>query len=391
MSLSISKKTTIFDKLILLNMSLVGLVILLTILESSLVSNVFYLTFFILILSVLNKPFVFNRNLLKLIVSMALIGFLCVLTSTIGSSADLSYDYLINYFAFVFLLLYILLMSSYRPSVYVGLFLLKIGLATAGIYTFAFYVLHIGTGDALGALTMNFSNPNLLAMFLYQSVLYCFVSLFVFEKRIVKLIAFFIGVLDFELILIADSRNCVLSIIMVIVASIYMMIKKRHSIPKWILKIVAVFPFIFMWLYLNYINLLHFEDDTVMNHDGKSVMSRVEIWNHALDNLGGLNLIIGNYPVLNGNAHNSHLSILGSFGIIVAILFVVFLYRVMKINSDKLYSYKQAICLMGFFGTLFIGMAEGALVCGTLGLYIPACTFICLAAVDWDRVHLNNK
>lgn len=63
MSLSISKKTTIFDKLILLNMSLVGLVILLTILESSLVSNVFYLTFFILILSVLNKPFVFNRSI----------------------------------------------------------------------------------------------------------------------------------------------------------------------------------------------------------------------------------------------------------------------------------------------------------------------------------------
>lgn len=67
MSLSISKKTTIFDKLILLNMSLVGLIILLTILESSFVSNVFYLTFFILILSVLKKTFVFNRNLLTMV------------------------------------------------------------------------------------------------------------------------------------------------------------------------------------------------------------------------------------------------------------------------------------------------------------------------------------
>lgn len=390
MLLKLSPKTTFFDKLIILNMSLVSLTILLTILDSSLVSNIFYLTFFVLLLSALKKNFILKKNILALAISMTIIAAFCVLMSTMNSYADLSFNYLINYFAFIFLLLYMLLMSSYKPSVHVGKCILIIGLITACIYPFAFYILHIGTEDVLGTLTMNFTNPNLLAMFLYQSILYCFTSTFIFEKKIIKLFAIIIALLDFSIILIADSRNCVLSLTMVVIASIYMVIKKRHTIPNWIIKIVAVFPFLFMWFYLKYINLFHFEDDTMMSHDGKSVMSRVGIWNHALDNLNGVNLFIGNYPILNGNAHNSHLSILGSFGLIVAILFVIFLYVVMKVNSDKIYSYKQAICLIGFFGTLFLGMAEGALVCGTLGIYIPACTFICLAGINWNNTNLKR-
>ena len=169
------------------------------------------------------------------------------------------------------------------------------------------------------------------------------------------------------------------------------MIQKKYRISPWILKFVAVFPLIFVWLYLNYVTVLHVKDDTMMNHEGKSIMSRTHIWNYIFDHLEIHNYIFGNYPMLQGNVHNSHLAVLASFGVIVAILFVVFLYKVMKSCSENISSYKQAVCLVGFMGTIFIGMAEGALVCGSLGWCIPACTFLCLASVDWSGQNKLNS
>ena len=322
---------------------------------------------------------------------LSILGFLNVIISSLFVGASIDFNYLVNYFAFVFLLLYIMLMSSYKPSSDIGIVLLWVGIGVASVYALSFYVFHMVEYDSLGYFTMNFSNPNLLAMFLYQSVLYCFVSFFVMKKYWIKILCGIIGVADFHLMTLTDSRNTIISFVMVVVATFYFVIKKKHRISSWILKLVAVFPLIFVWLYLNYVTVLHVKDDTMMNHEGKSVMSRTHIWNYIFDHLEIHNYIFGNYPMLQGNAHNSHLAVLASFGVIVAILFVTFLYKVMKHCSENISSYKQAVCLVGFMGTIFIGMAEGALVCGSLGLYIPACTFLCLASVDWSGQNKLNS
>ena len=72
--------------------------------------------------------------------------------------------------------------------------------------------------------------------------------------------------------------------------------------------------------------------------------------------------------------------------VVVLIMFIVFLYKVMRLNAVNLSSNKQIICMVGFAGIVFIGMAEGAIVCGSLGLYIPACTYLALADVDWKEM-----
>lgn len=390
---SIISKSTLFDKLVLGNLALVGLIIWLTINNSSkaMISTVFYCTFFILIWCIFEHPFLIRREISPMVALISVLSFVNVLISSAMGNGSFSFDYFVNYFAFVFLLLYMMLMCSYKPSYTIGIAILWIELGVAAIYAFSFYVLHIVGGDFIGYFSMNFSNPNLLAMFLYQSVLFCLVSFFILQKYFLKALCAIIGVADFNLMLMADSRNCIISFAMVVVVTIYFMIQKKYRISPWILKFVAVFPFLFAWIYLNFITVFRFEDDTLLNHDGKNVTSRVHIWNHALDNLDGANFIFGNYPVLQGNAHNSHLAVLASFGVIVAILFVTLLYKVMKHCSDNLSSYKQAVCLVGFMGTIFIGMAEGALVCGSLGLYIPACTFLCLASVDWSGQNKLNS
>lgn len=390
---SILAKSTLFDKLILTNLALVGLIIWLTINNSakSFISAVFYGTFFILIWSFFEHPFLIRREVSHMVTLISYISLVNVLISSVIGNGSFDFNYFVNYFAFVFLLLYIMLMCSYKPTYNIGIAILWVEIGISAIYALSYYVLHNVTYEFLGYFTMNFSNSNLLAVFLYQSVLFCLVSFFVMQKYWLKTLCAIIGVADFNLMMMADSRNCIISFAIVVVATIYFMIKKKYRISPWILKFVAVFPLVFVWIYLSYVTVINIEGDTLLNHEGKSVMSRVHIWNYVLDNLDGVNFIFGNYPIIQGNAHNSHLSVLAGFGVIVAILFVVFLYKVMKHCSENLHSYKQAVCLVGFMGTIFIGMGEGALVCGSLGLYIPACTFLCLASVDWSEQNKLNS
>ncbi len=386
-------KSTLFDKLILTNLALVGLIIWLTINNSSqaMISTVFSCTFFILIWCIFEHPFLIRREISQMVALISVLSFVNVLISSAMGNGSFSFNYFVNYFAFLFLLMHMMLMCSYKPSYTIGIAILWIELGVAAIYAFSFYVLHIVGGDFIGYFTMNFSNPNLLAMFLYQSVLFCWISFFVMRKYWIKALCAIVGVADLNLMLLADSRNCILSLGLVLIATIYFIRKKKYKIKSWILKVVAVFPFLFVWIYLNFITFFRFEDDTLLKHDGKNVMSRVKIWNYALEHLEGANFIFGNYPVLQGNTHNSHLAVLCSFGVIVAILFVFFLYKVMKLCTVNSSTYKQAVCLAGFMGVVFMGMAEGALVCGTLGLYIPACTFLCLASVDWSGQNKLNS
>lgn len=383
---SIISKSTLFDKLVLGNLSLVGLIIWLTINDSHpvLISTVLYSTFFVLIWSIFAHPFLIRREISQMVALISFLSFVNVLISSAMGNGIFSFNYFVNYFAFIFLLLYMMLMCSYKPTYNIGIAILWVGIGISAIYALSYYVLHVSTSVFEGYFTMNFSNPNLLAMFLYQAVLFCLVSFFVMQKYWLKVLCAIIGVADFNLMMMADSRNCIISFGLVVIATIYFIIKKKNKINSWILKFVAVFPFVFVWIYLSYVNVINIEDDTLLNHDGKTVMSRVNIWNYILDHMDTANYIFGNYPMLQGNAHNSHLSVLASFGLIVTILFIVFLYKVMKLCSESFSSYKQTVCLIGFMGIIFTGMAEGALVCGSLGLYMPACTFLCLSSVNWD-------
>lgn len=375
-----------FDILILLNLALVGLIVWLTMTESSLVSNVFYTTFFVVVLSIYVCPYKCNPQLTRLSRQMEIIAFLFVILTSILGQGSFSFDYFINYFAFVFFLEYVRLMSAYRPTVTAGLLILTIGVVIASLFVYGFYVRHISATDVGGYFTMNFSNANLLAMFLYQALLYCFVGVFVYNKLWMKALCALIGVATFNLMMFSDSRNCIVAFALVVALSAFEIVRKKTEIEAWILKAIAAFPILFVWIYMTFVSYLHLQDDTILSHDGKNIDSRVGIWNHVLGQLGDLHLVFGNYPVLQGNAHNSHLSVWGAYGLVVLIMFIVFLYKVMRLNAINLSSNKQIICMVGFAGIIFMGMAEGAIVCGSLGLYIPACTYLALANVDWKEM-----
>ena len=92
----------------------------------------------------------------------------------------------------------------------------------------------------------------------------------------------------------------------------------------------------------------------------------------------------GDYANLDGNAHNSHMVLLCSFGIVILILTIIFTYNITIEISKKAKNKFQTLCLAAFYASIFMGFGEGALYSGGLGLYILCGIFLVLANSDLD-------
>lgn len=142
---------------------------------------------------------------------------------------------------------------------------------------------------------------------------------------------------------------------------------------------IGAFPLMFLLLYLQLIEWDAIKETfNFMVEEGKPLTSRVEIWRNILRDLKGYYLT-GDYFELGGNAHNSHMVVLASFGTVALLLVIYYLYLILKEANSKCATKKQMICLLAFCCSLFMGMGEGALFSGGLCLYVMCCTPLLLA------------
>ena len=96
-----------------------------------------------------------------------------------------------------------------------------------------------------------------------------------------KALCALIGVATFNLMMFSDSRNCIVAFALVVALSAYEIVRKRTEIEAWVLKAIAAFHIMFVWIYMTFVSYLHLEDDTILSHDGKNINIRVGIWNHV--------------------------------------------------------------------------------------------------------------
>ena len=62
-----------------------------------------------------------------------------------------------------------------------------------------------------------------------------------------------------------------------------------------------------------------------------------------------------------------------------------FMYKLCCAVNENCKTKKSLYCLAAFFGVVFMGIGEGALFSGAMGLYIMACGFIYLARCYSDK------
>ena len=108
--------------------------------------------------------------------------------------------------------------------------------------------------------------------------------------------------------------------------------------------------------------------------EGKDLDSRVIIWSSAVDVIKK-SPVIGNYSNIiysfeHNQMHNTHLDILASYGTIVFLLVVGFLFFIFVKMKNNVTTLIKSIALLGFISGLILGMGEAILFSGGLSFYI---------------------
>ena len=233
-------------------------------------------------------------------------------------------------------------------------------------------------------LTINFSNPNLTGMFLLISLLYMCLSFFYFENIFLKGISILLAVSNFDLMLQTESRNPLIAFILFLAILLISFFKEDLSYSKFFNFAVNISPIAFVFFYLTFIDkIIQKGWLSFLVSEGKNLNSRVYAWKLQLSNLGD-KWLFGDYANLMGNAHNSHLVILCSFGLVVLILVIVFTYKLTYTLTERIKNKFQLYCLAAVFAVTFMGFGEGALYSGGIGIYILSGVFLIFANSDLD-------
>lgn len=350
----------------------------------ALTSMMFYLSFILLLYMVLvcglKKGKLFN--VLILILSFS---FLSVMVGWIAFNNSKGITYVNEYLIFSSTIIYLYLMSNIQISIHAMHRIIGLGVIFASLYPTAYYILGIRTENIY--LTMNYSNSNLLGLWILQAIAYSIVGIFAFQNKFLKLFCILLCIFDFTLLLKTGTRSAIISLGFAAIFCLWRILKKKRY-PRWVLFVIDVFPVLFLIIYMKTYD--SWKNTTFLDlfiSEGKNLDSRVAMWTSFVENLRGF-WLTGNYYELAGNAHNSLLTVLCSYGVVVLVLTIYYIYLILKKVNNCCNSNGQVVCLAGFFCALFMGIGEGALFSGGVGLYILACTFLGMAE---NEINTNER
>ncbi len=322
-------------------------------------------------------------SLYGLIFSILWVSLVCVLINSFADHANLTFNNLKNYLMFCSTIIFMFLMLNIRTDRKTADKILIFNIFIAALYPIAYR--YFPQHSAHRDLTLNFSNPNLAGMWILQSLLYLVLAILILKPKLLKSLAAIIFALNFILLEETAARNCMIALILFIAICVWIFFKQNPKFSKPLIFGVNILPISFLFIYLKLIDIVvaNATFDFLLG-EGKSLTSRVEIWERNLRKLENC-WLIGSYYTAAGNTHNAHLVILGSFGAVTLILSIWFMYKLCSIVNNQCTSKKSLSCLTAFFAVIFMGFGEGALFSGAMGLYIMACGFIYLARCDFSK------
>lgn len=231
-------------------------------------------------------------------------------------------------------------------------------------------------------LVFHFSNPNLLGMFLGCITMIEFINAVKQTRPMGKVFHYVIMGVDFYFVLLTQSRNVVLAIIVFLVAnSITLMQKELKSVNKKLAVVVVLWPLLFAALYLILVNNHTINElFSFLVSKGKDLNSRQMIWQYAISNFNSSPVFGAYKQVSRGTGmfqlHNTGLDTLASYGIVPSLLTFVFLYQTCLCRNEEFELKEQQICMNAYFSCLVMGMGEAGLFSGSLSYFVYVSIFL---------------
>ena len=351
---------------------------------SSLASAAFTGSFVLLVVWFGKMVLVDGRNrFLAVVFVIVVTSTVCVIVSAMLAEEEMSMAYFTDHLVFLSTILFLFVIMNIDINPKTCYAILGINVVMAYMYPFAYRFLPQET--KFQDLYLNFSNPNLTGMWLLQAVLYASVAVLLLKPIWIRVLAAISIPINIWLITKTGARNCLVALIVFGFLCGWAVVKQQPRYSKFWLLLINLLPIIFVPIYLTYVEVvidrgwLDF-----LAGEGKNLDSRVWIWRDRFESLENL-WVIGNYVEKSGNSHNSHLVLLVSYGVFGLVLGTYFLYSVCAEANQNIRSRKNMYALTAFFAVIFMGLGEGALFAGGVGIFIPACGFLLLAKCDFGE------
>lgn len=365
------------NKFIILETVTYGLIVLTTMLKIEALSSLLFSLTFLLVFAQLFSAV--RRGISRLGVAALLISvsaLLCVCINAFVKGAVVSFSYFREALIFICTILYLYLVSDTAVGQSTINLVLKGNVLISLLYPIAYFF--FSYEDLPIGLSLNFSNPNLAALWLLLSIFYCVLA-FMYLQSAWRLIAVGAGAFNIYLMVLTRSRNTLLALILFAVIFSLSHFKRGFRYSNVFLWIMDLLPAVFVPVYMYVIRPIIDKGwlDFLVS-TGKPLDSRIPIWERCFEGLKGC-WLTGNYAELRGNAHNLDMVLLCSYGVLLLLIVTPFLFYVMRKANRSANNRFRLYCISAFFAVLFMGIGEGMLFSGGQGIFLPACGYLLLA------------
>lgn len=370
--------------------TIASILIVLSVLKyDKLISNIFYVSFFITLAFWIYKLFINRLSVIDYLSFIIIIlSILNVFINSSLTSVTLSFNYIKKVIMFATCIMFLDTMTKINLNSHTKEYILCVNFFVSIVMIILYFAngnsMYMFNGIVTKYLTFSFSNPNTASLYLFSIAIYLLLFLKYYQNFLLKLISLVIFMFFIYFIYETGSRNALFAIIISVVLFVVITFKKNDSVIKvpTIVKIfVVVWPIIFVFIYLKVVDSEFIgETFSFLVSKGKDLNSREKMWIFALENYNK-SPIFGAYAQISdgtglGQMHNSHLDALCSYGIIPFIVLLLYLYLIIKkigLNtSDK----ESALTTIFFMSFIFLGVGEAILFSGGLGFYILCGTMI---------------
>lgn len=247
-------------------------------------------------------------------------------------------------------------------------------------------------------LTLNFSNPNQTGMFILTTLLYILLpaisvleSSNLFKKFLVLALFVPLCIFLYKILILTGCRSAIMAVFLFVFLALYDYWRRgKKWMKKWMMTIIAVLPFIFVFIYTNWASLVTVDVSFGIENSGKSALTRLIIWEPIVNDFLHYFTFGDYYGISNGTGvsqmHNTHLDVYASYGMLPLILFIILLRKILWMTYINTSTRFQRLALYAFIASMVIGTFEASYVAGSGGLFILTNGFLLLA-----NCHINES
>lgn len=337
----------------------------------------------------LKKPVTkYTRNTLIFLIYLILFGLISVVQGGIG------FAYLKKFIIYITTLCSFYVVLKIQPNRRTVNLLLGSNVVMS--------ILYIIRSRADGAyvqemLWLFFSNPNFAGMWLFMSMSLLVATLFFVKKRFWQIILLALAGQLAYLCFQTDSRNILLAIGYMVLLCVVCLISKVPQFKKWMLFAADLYPLLFAlaYMYLVANDLVSEGINEALVSEGKPITSRFAIWEEAFTYIGQRPLL-GAYSIVQGGSgsfqlHNTHIDMWAAYGTVGFVLFLIYIYRILKEANDSCNTKGAMVALAGFICMTLMGSAEASLYSTGMGMYIFISSFLLLSNyLNQNRIHEDH-